>query len=363
MLLDALHLPGAAVAATGAEGLLGATRLWVRGWAALPGASLAVTRPEVATALVGAAGGWLLARRHLRVGRSVRALVVAAGVAVASLAWPVSRHALRSGSLEVHMLDVGQGDAFALRTPAGRWVVIDAGPPPGRRLVEDLRRLGARSIELLLLSHPDADHVGGASPLLAGLRVRGVAGPGTIRGSGPWQDAVGSALEAEVPWRVLTRGDDFALDGVAFRLLHPGPGGPAGRPFGITDAPGTPARAVDPNAASLVVEAEWRGVRFLFMGDAPAEVERAVVVEPLVVDVLKVGHHGSLTSSDRGFLESTLPSVALLSVGRGNRYGHPASEVLERLESIGAEVWRTDVSGSVVVRVSRAGEVSVTDRR
>ena len=173
-----------------------------------------------------------------------------------------------------------------------------------------------------------------------------------MRGSGPWQDAVRSAREAEVPWRVLARGDAFDLDGVTFRLLHPAP-----------VVPGTPARPADPNTASLVVETEWRGVRFLFMGDAPAEVERAVMAEQPVVDVLKVGHHGSLTSSDRGFLEAILPSVALVSVGRGNRYGHPASEVLERLEGIGAEVWRTDVSGAVVVRVSRAGEVSVSDRR
>ena len=362
MILDALPLPGAAVAAAGAEGLLGATRLWVGAWAALPGATLAVARPEVLTALVGAAGGWLLVRTQLGVGRPVRALVVAAGVAVAGLTWPISRHVLRNGSLEVHMLDVGQGDALALRTPAGRWVVIDAGPPPGEWLTDDLRRLGARTVDLLLLSHPDADHVGGAGAVLAGLKVRGVAGPGTVRGSGPWQDAVRKAREAGVPWRVLARGDDFDLDGVTFRLLHPVPG---------------PRAEDDPNAASLVVEVAWRGVRFLFMGDAPAEVERAIVAgprgvvteprtivaEPRAVDVLKVGHHGSLTSSDPIFLNAILPSVALVSAGRGNRYGHPEPEVLRRLADVGAEVWRTDVSGPVVVRVSRAGHVSVEDRR
>ncbi len=348
MLLDTLHLPGVAVAVAGAEGLLGATRLWVGAWAALPGASLAVARPEVVTALVGAGAGWASSRVHLRVGRGVRALVVAAGIAVAGLVWPVSRHMLRNGSLEVHMLDVGQGDAFALRSPRGRWVVIDAGPPPGEWLADDLRRLGARTVELMLLSHPDADHVGGAGALLEGLRVRGVAGPGTVRGSGPWQDAVRVAREEGVPWRVLARGDHFDVDGVTFRLLHPAPG---------------PGAGVDPNAASLVVEVEWRGVRLLFMGDAPAEVERTIVTDPHAIDVLKVGHHGSLTSSDPGFLDAIVPSVALVSAGRGNRYGHPEAEVLARLVDVGAEVWRTDVSGPVVVRVSRAGELSVGDRR
>lgn len=348
MLLDTLHLPGVAVAVTGAEGLLGATRLWVGAWAALPGASLAVARPEVVTAVVGAGAGWAMSRAHLRVGRGVRATVVAAGIAVAGLTWPVSRHVLRNGSLEVHMLDIGQGDAFALRSPRGRWVVIDAGPPPGAWLADDLRRLGARTVELLLLSHPDADHVGGAGALLEGLRVRGVGGPGTVRGSGPWQDAVRIAREEGVPWRVLARGDGFDLDGVAFRLLHPVPG---------------PGAADDPNAASLVVEVAWRGVRMLFMGDVPAEVEREIVSEPLAIDVLKVGHHGSLTSSDPGFLEAITPSVALISAGRGNRYGHPEPEVLARLVDVGAEVWRSDESGPVVVRVSRTGEVSVDDRR
>ncbi|MEQ9570455.1 MAG: sodium/proton-translocating pyrophosphatase, partial [Longimicrobiales bacterium] len=346
--LDALHLPGAAVVATGAEGLLGVTRLWVRGWAALPGASWPLARPDVVAAGAGAVVGGLLLRSRVGVGTPVRAMVVLAGVGAAVVVWPVSRQLLRNGSLEVHMFDVGQGDAFGLRTPRGRWVVLDAGPPSGVRLAADLRRAGARRVDLLLLSHPDADHVGGAPALLEAFRVGAVAGPGTVRGSGPWRDAVERADRDGVPWRLLGRGDSLGLDGVSLRVLHPPPG---------------EARPREPNEASLVIEVAWRGVTLLFTGDAPVSAERSALPLLGAVDVLKVGHHGSATSTDAALLDRIRPRVALVSVGRGNRYGHPDPGVMARLRARGAEIWRTDQRGPVTLRVDGTGRWRVTARR
>lgn len=348
LLLDAVHLPGAALAATGAEGLLGAARLWVETWAAVPGASWALARPDVAAAGIGAVVGWAIVRSRLGVGVAVRGVVVAVGVAAGLIAWPVSRQVLRNGSLEVHMFDVGQGDAFGLRTPGGRWVVVDAGPPSGRRLAAELRRAGAPRIDLLLLSHPDADHVGGAATLLRAFEVGAVAGPGTVRGAGPWRDAVAEARRRAVPWHLLGRGDSLAVDGVSFRVVHP-PSGEAG--------------PREPNEASLVVEVVWRGVSILFTGDAPTSVEEAIVGDVAGVDVLKVGHHGSATSSEADFLDAIGARLALVSVGRGNRYGHPDAGVLARLRDRGVEVWRTDVRGAVTVRVDPTGRWTVSARR
>ncbi len=348
LVLDALSLPGAAVAATGAEGLLGLARVWVEAWAAVPGASWALARPDVVAAAGGAGVGWWLALRRPGVGVAVRGVVVAAGAVAGLSAWPVSGHLLRNGSLEVHMFDVGQGDAFGLRTPGGRWVVVDAGPPSGVRLAADLRRAGARTLDLLILSHPDADHVGGASALLDAFPVGAVVGPGTVRGAGPWRDAVDRAVADGTPWRLASRGDSLSLDGVSIRVLHPPPGD---------------ARARDPNEASLMVEVVWRGVSILFTGDAPVSAEREVLDRLGGVDVLKAGHHGSATSTDPALLDHVRPRVALVSVGRGNRYGHPDPEVLARLRERGVEIWRTDERGAVRLRVDPAGTWSVVSGR
>lgn len=348
LVLDALGLPGAGVAATGAEGLLGLTRVWVEAWAGVPGASWPLARPDVVAAAGGAAvGGWL-ARRRPGVGFGVRGVVVAAGVVAGVAAWPVSGHLLRNGSLEVHMFDVGQGDAFGLRTPRGRWVVVDAGPPSGARLAADLRRAGVRTIDLLVLSHPDADHVGGAAVLLEAFPVGAVVGPGTVRGAGPWRDAVVRAVADGTPWRLASRGDSLSIDGVALRVLHPPQGDGVAR---------------DPNEASLVMEVAWRGVSILFTGDAPVSAERAVLDRLGGVDVLKVGHHGSATSTDPALLDHIRPRVALVSVGRGNRYGHPDPGVLARLRERGVEIWRTDERGAVRLRVDPAGRWSVGSGR
>lgn len=346
--LDLLHLPGAAVAAAGAEGLLGVLRIGVGAMAALPGAAVPLARPESLASGAGLLVGWAIVRGRRRVGVGARSAVLAITLAAGLIAWPVSLQLGRNGSLEVHLFDVGQGDAIGIRTPAGRWLLVDAGPPTGARLASDLRRVGAREVEVLLLSHPDADHVGGAATLLRTLEVGSVAGPGTVRGEGPWQTAVEAALDAGVPWRVLSGGDSLAFDGVTMRVHHP----PRGE--------GRPAEA---NAASLVVELDWRGVGLLLTGDAPVEVEREVAERSGPIDILKVGHHGSSTSTGERLLERLAPSLALISVGRGNRYGHPAPEVLARLRERGVEVWRTDEAGGIVVTIDRAGRWTVLGSR
>jgi competence protein ComEC len=347
--LDALGLgPLAGIAAAGAEGLLALARRWVEVWAAVPGASVAVARGDAVALTLAVLVAVAVLPRLGRVGLSARAAVVGAALAAVMAAWPVSRQFMRNGALEVHLFDVGQGDAIGVRTPRGRWILVDAGPPSGHMLVRELRREGARSLALLVVSHPDADHAGGAPAVLTGLDVDAVAGPGTLRASGPWREALSRAVADGVAWRVLSRGQRFELDGVPVRVLHPPVG--EGRPR-------------DANDASLVLEVSWAGVNILLTGDVSADVERALRSDLGAVDVLKVAHHGSATSTDATFLEGLDPDVALISVGRGNRYGHPDAGVIERLESAGADLWRTDRHGSVRVRVDRSGRVRVDAER
>jgi competence protein ComEC len=357
LVLDALALPGtgaaAALVATSAEGLLGAARVMV-GWFAAPSwASIAVARGSVPVAGFGALlAGLALLRRELRVGAAARTAVVGSGALAALLLAPVlggrgpAARWWGAGEVRLHVLDAGQGDALALRSPAGRWIVVDGGPPDGERVARALARLGVRRIELLVLTHPDADHVGGLPALLRRFRVVRVAGPGSLRGAGPWRDAVATARRAGVPWVVLGRGARWELDGVRIRTLHP-------------EASPGPVRTSDPNHRSLVLLVEWQGVELLLTGDAPEAAEAGFAAAVGDVDILKVGHHGSRTSTGEFLLRHTRPEAALIPVGRGNRYGHPHPSVLQRLEGAGVEVWRTDRDGALTVRIDRRGRWSV----
>lgn len=346
VVLDLLALPGtdvaAAAVATAAEGLLGAARLVVGLFAAPSWSSLDVSRGGVVAAAAGGAVGALLTRGVLRVGNAARVGALAMGAA-AGVALAPALNGGGDGRLYLHVLDAGQGDALALRTPGGRWVVVDAGPPPGERVVRAMARLGVRRVDLLLLSHPDADHVGGLAPLVERLEVSRIVGPGTLRATGPWRSAVEIADRRGVPWGIVGRGDAWTLDGVAFRVLHPERGaGPVG--------------SGDPNARSVILHVSWRGVDLLLTGDAPLGVEEGIATAAGDVEILKVGHHGSRTSTSSRFLDRVAPEVALIPVGRGNRYGHPHPIVVRRLRDAGVETWRTDLHGALTVVVDRTGE-------
>ena len=245
---------------------------------------------------------------------------------------------------ELHMIDVGQGDAIALRTPRGRWVLFDAGRAwrggdAGRStVIPYLRRRGGDLVSFVL-SHPHADHVGGAESVLRGLRPASYWDGAYIGGSEPYRESLAEALGRGVRWHRVRVGESTLVDGVRLRVLAP-------------DSAWM-STLVDPNDASVVVMIEYGRRRFLLMGDAERDEERWLLANAPVslrADVLKVGHHGSVTSSTDPFLDAVRPRVALVSVGAGNGYGHPSPRVLAALAARGAEVLRTDQLGSIVVR-------------
>lgn len=242
------------------------------------------------------------------------------------------------------MCDVGQGDALVLRSGPASAVVVDAGPEP-EATDACLDRLAVASVPLLVLTHFHADHVGGAAGVLDGRDVDDVEGT-ALHEPGEGVTEVGRAVGREpVPAAYgLTR----RIGEVTLQTVWPRPGA---RP---TD-PGESA----PNNASVVLVAEVAGVRVLLTGDVEPSAQAALArdLAGLRVDVLKVPHHGS-RHQDLDWLTSLGARLALVSVGEDNDYGHPAPDLLAALSAAGAEVWRTDVSGDVVV-VVRDGELGV----
>ena len=243
------------------------------------------------------------------------------------------------------MIDVGQGDAFALRTPRGRWVLLDAGPSwdggdAGRRaVVPYVQRIGG-AVALLVLSHAHEDHVGGAASVITALDPQQWWEPAFVTSSSGYRRALVALRERGRTWRRVQPGQRWQLDGVVIDVLAP-------------DSAWTAAQH-DANETSVVLRVSFGVRRFLFMGDAESREEAWLVerlpAEALQADVLKLGHHGSRTSSGADFIRAVDPLVGLVSVGAGNRYGHPSPEILERFAAIRVPLLRSDLEGGVVLR-------------
>ena len=243
--------------------------------------------------------------------------------------------------------DVGQGDGLVLRAGPGAAVVVDAGPDPAA-MDACLDRLGVTSVPLLVLTHFHADHVGGVTGVLDGREVGAVEATGLLEPAAGVRE-VGSAYGAAPATSAygLTR----RVGDVTLQSVWPRPG----------DSRGDSGESA-PNNASVVLVAEVRGVRVLLTGDVEPSAQAALArdLAGLRVDVLKVPHHGS-RHQDTRWLTSLGARLAVVSVGEGNDYGHPAPDLLAALSAAGMRVWRTDLSGDVVV-VARDGGVGVVTR-
>lgn len=308
--------------------------------ASLPYASVQVTPSLLTTLLCCVALAALVAAASARFAARPALL---AGLALGGALWyPLVPPPTRR-EIELHMLDVGQGDALALRTTRGNWILFDAGRAwrtgdAGRAvIVPYLARRGGK-VAAFVLSHPHNDHVGGASTILVALRPRSFYDPGFVTPTGSYAEALASATRTGTAWQRVRPGDSLVVDGLAVHFLAP-------------DSAWA-SRLTDPNEASTIARVRFGAVRFLLVGDAEKELEQWLVENDSInlrADVLKVAHHGSSTSSSERFLAAAQPRVALISVGKDNGYRHPSTAVVDRLARSGAAVYRTDQLGTVVV--------------
>ena len=247
----------------------------------------------------------------------------------------VAVSASASENLTVHFIDVGQGDSELLQF-AGKNVLIDAGDQDsGPRVTSYLRSHGVTSLDLVVATHPHSDHIGGLLTVLNDFTVGQVLDSGQTHTTQTFENYLNLIDQKNIPFSTAERGQTIDLDpSLRIEVLSP----PATLFVG------------DLNQNSVVLRVTYNKVSFLLAGDAGFQAEDSMAAGyDLKSTVLKVGHHGSSSSTGTSFLSKVRPEVAVIEVGAGNAYGHPTSKTLSALQNTGTKVYRTDLDGNIVV--------------
>ncbi len=241
--------------------------------------------------------------------------------------------------LMVAFLDVGQGDAILIDSPTGHQILIDGGP--NKNILRKLSKVMPfydRSIDVVIATHPDADHIGGLLDILNRYNVDLVIEPGLESDTTVYKEFKKIIKDKKIKKILARRGMKINFDKTAYiDILFPD-----------RDVSG-----MDSNDASIVAKLVYGKTSYLFTGDSPLKIENYLIElspESIDADVLKIGHHGSKTSNSEAFIGYVSPEYAVISVGKNNKYGHPHKDVLDILERFNIKILRTDKEENIIIK-------------
>jgi competence protein ComEC len=238
------------------------------------------------------------------------------------------------------VLDVGQGDALFIESPTGVQVMFDSGPP--RKILGQLAKVMSpfdKSIDAIVITNPDADHIGGFTDVLKNYKVGVVLESGTFNSSKTYENLKNEIEKKNIKNILAKKGMRLDLGGGAvIDILFPNQD--------VSDW--------DPNDGSVVAKLSYGATSVMLTGDSTTKTEKIMLGEYFVAaldsTVLKVGHHGSRTSTSSAFAEAVSPEYSVISLGKDNKYGHPHKETLDTLTSLGAQIFRTDILGTIIMQ-------------
>jgi len=235
--------------------------------------------------------------------------------------------------INVHFLDVGQGDCIFIELPNKQTMLIDAGESSSEEKIANyIDTLGYNAITYVVATHPHADHIGGLENIVKNFDINKIYMPKASSNSKTFQSLLEAISTKGLKINTAKKGVNIINDEkLTIEILMP-----------------LEKEYDNLNNYSVVLKITYKEIKFLFMGDAEKEVENEITGDVLA-DVIKVGHHGSETSSSKSFISKVKPKYAIISVGENNQYNHPNVDVLKAYENIGAKIYRTDINGNIVI--------------
>jgi competence protein ComEC len=237
------------------------------------------------------------------------------------------------GQLRIHYIDVGQGDSILIQQ-GNKNMLIDTGTNASQNaLMAYLKKQNISKIDYLILTHPHEDHIGGAAAVINALDIGTLYMPKITTTTKTFKNLIAAMQRKQLKATIPVTGNTFNLGVATCTILGP-----------------LDAQNNNLNTYSIVIKLVYGKTKFLFTGDAQASNEKAMIDKgyDLSADVLKIGHHGSRTSTSVAFLNAVNPKYAVISVGKGNDYGHPHQQTLARLKAKGIKIYRTDESGTIL---------------
>ena len=245
----------------------------------------------------------------------------------------ISQTVEKGETLEVYFLDVGQADSILVRNQ-GQTLLIDAGNnADGNWLVAKLQELGVSKLDYVVGTHPHEDHIGGLDNVITHLDIGTIFMPKIQTNTKTFEEVLDAVSQKGLTIKAPVVGDSFLVGNAVCEIMACGTG--------------SKEEKSNLNLASIVIRTTYGENSFLFMGDAEEKNESARTWPQTTV--LKVGHHGSDTSSSNSFLKQVKPEISIISVGKDNSYGHPKNTILKRLQNLKAKIYRTDESGTVFI--------------
>lgn len=233
--------------------------------------------------------------------------------------------------LQIWFLDVGQADSILIQNGDAN-MLIDAGNnEDGKKLVSYFQSLGIESFQYVIGTHAHEDHIGGMDDIIDNFDIDTFYMPDAITTTATFESVLDSLEAKNIAFQTPSIDSIFKLGNATIDVLY----------VGTDDS--------DLNNTSIVLKLTYGNTSVLFMGDAEKEVETIIEKKDISADVLKVGHHGSNTSSSKTFLEKVNPSYAIISVGTGNSYGHPSNTTIQNLENQNIQIYRTDENGTIIM--------------
>lgn len=251
------------------------------------------------------------------------------------------------GEVLFHFIDVGQGDAILITTPDGNMLVDTSVKSARDELTAYLAAAGVTELEYLVLTHPDADHIGNAAYVIENYAIKNILLPDRVSATDTYEAMLLAMENSQANVIVPEPGYVFSLGALQNTVIAPN------------------EDYDDNNESSIVFKAVYGETSVMMTGDAEHKSEADILAnwrkEDLKSDILKVGHHGAETSTTKDFLDAVDPDIAVISCGEGNKYGHPRPDTLEKLEALGVRVYRTDLDGNIVFKTDGVSFVLVEE--